>query len=310
MLKAAYATLRNLSQPARRAPEVDSKLNALEDGELHRLADWPNDGVSAVAAGAYTVWEGEKLVYAGMAGRSLTAESILEHRDDSTRVTGLRSRLASHASGRRSGDQFCVYVVPLELGLGARGASRPLRCRAVRGAHREVFRTAPPGAPARPTYPELARTGTQFARALNIGALGRLNTGLGARLGLYKTNGGGQIFPSSPTGPWTSVRDFDESIYAQHATPHTEGPGTPLLAKYLANTHAPGAPHCSAAKFSEALLKCIDKNGNDGLSPNELVAAARAMKLKVGGSGGNAACDKAQAAVKCAKHNSPRPSTR
>jgi hypothetical protein len=45
-----------------------------------------------------------------MAGRSLTAESILEHRSDPTRVTGLRSRLASHASGRRSGDQFCVYV--------------------------------------------------------------------------------------------------------------------------------------------------------------------------------------------------------
>jgi hypothetical protein len=45
-----------------------------------------------------------------MARRSLTAESILEHRNDPTRVTGLRSRLASHASGRLSGDQFCVYV--------------------------------------------------------------------------------------------------------------------------------------------------------------------------------------------------------
>jgi hypothetical protein len=63
-----------------------------------------------VAAGAYTVWEGDKLVYAGMAGRSLTAGSIMDHRNDPTRVTGLRSRLASHASGRRSGDQFCVYV--------------------------------------------------------------------------------------------------------------------------------------------------------------------------------------------------------
>ena len=28
----------------------------------------------------------------------------------STKLTGLRSRLASHASGRRSGDQFCIYV--------------------------------------------------------------------------------------------------------------------------------------------------------------------------------------------------------
>jgi hypothetical protein len=28
----------------------------------------------------------------------------------SGKLTGLRSRLATHASGRRSGDQFCVYV--------------------------------------------------------------------------------------------------------------------------------------------------------------------------------------------------------
>src|SRR4051794_10771530 len=45
-----------------------------------------------------------------MAGRSLTPESILEHRNDVTKVTGLRSRLNSHASGRRSGDQFCLYI--------------------------------------------------------------------------------------------------------------------------------------------------------------------------------------------------------
>jgi len=89
---------------------MDTSLDALATGTLHRFADWPNDAIPAVAAGAYTVWEGDDLVYAGMAGRSLTADSILEHRNDPTRVTGLRSRLASHASGRRSGDQFCVYV--------------------------------------------------------------------------------------------------------------------------------------------------------------------------------------------------------
>jgi hypothetical protein len=89
---------------------VNGELEALSSGQLYRFADWPNDAVPAVAAGAYTVWEGDNLVYAGMAGRSLTAESIMEHRNDPTRVTGLRSRLASHASGRRSGDQFCVYV--------------------------------------------------------------------------------------------------------------------------------------------------------------------------------------------------------
>jgi hypothetical protein len=89
---------------------VNAELEALSSGQLYRFADWPNEAVPAVAAGAYTVWEGDKLVYAGMAGRSLTADSIMEHRNDPTRVTGLRSRLSSHASGRRSGDQFCVYV--------------------------------------------------------------------------------------------------------------------------------------------------------------------------------------------------------
>jgi hypothetical protein len=98
------------ASPERQPFAGDAKLQELGTGELHRFADWPNEAVLAVAAGAYTVWEDERLVYAGMAGRSLTEDSILEHRTDPTRVTGLRSRLASHASGRRSGDQFCVYV--------------------------------------------------------------------------------------------------------------------------------------------------------------------------------------------------------
>lgn len=90
--------------------EEQRLLHMLEAGELHRFADWPNAEVPKVAAGTYTVWDGGTLIYAGMAGRSLTPDSILSHRDDPTRVTGLHSRLGSHASGRRSGDQFCVYV--------------------------------------------------------------------------------------------------------------------------------------------------------------------------------------------------------
>jgi hypothetical protein len=46
----------------------------------------------------YTIWDdvGE-LIYVGVAGRNPEGK-------------GLASRLRSHASGRRSGDQFCVYV--------------------------------------------------------------------------------------------------------------------------------------------------------------------------------------------------------
>jgi len=51
-----------------------------------------------------------ELIYVGMSGRSMSAESITEHRTANLRARGLSTRLKAHASGRRSGDQFCVYV--------------------------------------------------------------------------------------------------------------------------------------------------------------------------------------------------------
>ena len=84
--------------------------DALNRGPLHRFADWPNDAVPQVAAGVYTIWRGNALLYVGMAGRSLTSDDVARQRSDSARGKGLFSRLNSHASGRRSGDQFCVYV--------------------------------------------------------------------------------------------------------------------------------------------------------------------------------------------------------
>jgi hypothetical protein len=65
---------------------------------------------SQVAAGVYTIWRGPRLVYVGMSGRSLTGETILEQRSAGARGKGLFSRLNSHACGRRSGDQFCIYI--------------------------------------------------------------------------------------------------------------------------------------------------------------------------------------------------------
>ena len=54
--------------------------------------------IPSSGAGVYTIWDDEGgLVYAGIAGRNPAGK-------------GLASRLRSHASGRRSGDQFCVYV--------------------------------------------------------------------------------------------------------------------------------------------------------------------------------------------------------
>ena len=71
----------------------------------HKFSDWPNSEVPAVAAGVYAVWDGDVLIYCGMSGREF------EKAVGSAKVKfGLVTRLASHASGRLSGDQFCVYV--------------------------------------------------------------------------------------------------------------------------------------------------------------------------------------------------------
>ncbi len=69
-----------------------------------RFADWPNPEVPNIASGVYAIWNAEVLIYCGMSGQNLTPNP------SSTKKQGLSKRLASHASGRLSGDQFCVYV--------------------------------------------------------------------------------------------------------------------------------------------------------------------------------------------------------
>jgi len=85
-------------------------LAELRNGALYRFADWPNPAVPNGRIGAYTVWCDDQLVYVGMAGRAIAAAAGDISEPASGKLTGLRSRLNSHASGRRSGDQFCVYV--------------------------------------------------------------------------------------------------------------------------------------------------------------------------------------------------------
>lgn len=85
-------------------------LTALLNGPLYRFADWPNSVVPNARIGVYTVWRDDQLLYVGMAGREIGSPGETVSEQASGRMTGLRSRLSSHASGRRSGDQFCVYV--------------------------------------------------------------------------------------------------------------------------------------------------------------------------------------------------------
>ncbi len=68
-------------------------LDTLTRGKLHWFRDWPDLAVPR-ASGVYTIWDAGSLLYVGLARSN----------------GGLSSRLRSHASGRRSGDQFCVYV--------------------------------------------------------------------------------------------------------------------------------------------------------------------------------------------------------
>jgi hypothetical protein len=69
----------------------------------------PNRSASPGRVGVCTVWHDDQLLYVGMAGRAISAGAA-DSEPASGRLTGIRSRLASHASGRRSGNQFCVSV--------------------------------------------------------------------------------------------------------------------------------------------------------------------------------------------------------
>ena len=70
-----------------------------------KFSNWPNREIPSVAAGVYTVWKNSDLIYCGMSGREIDIKAKA-----SLKKYGMITRLASHASGRLSGDQFCVYV--------------------------------------------------------------------------------------------------------------------------------------------------------------------------------------------------------
>jgi hypothetical protein len=90
--------------------DTQTTLKELPTGRSYRFADWPNPAVPNGSIGVYTVWQGDQLIYVGMSGRAANTAAEGSDEDVPRGLRGLRSRLDSHASGRRSGDQFCVYV--------------------------------------------------------------------------------------------------------------------------------------------------------------------------------------------------------
>jgi hypothetical protein len=81
-------------------PMTVPMLEALESGPLHRFSDFPTlTDLPRTGAAVYTIWDDAgALIYVGVSGRN------------SASTTGPWGRLRSHWNGRRSGDQFCVYV--------------------------------------------------------------------------------------------------------------------------------------------------------------------------------------------------------
>jgi len=76
--------------------DLDHHVEELTAGKLHRFSDWLHTPIVRGPTGVYTIWNSDMFVYVGM---SLKESS-----------KGLWGRMNSHASGRRSGDQFCVYI--------------------------------------------------------------------------------------------------------------------------------------------------------------------------------------------------------
>jgi hypothetical protein len=90
------------AHPARQLDSeiMEHEVSALQTGPAYRFSTYANHGeiIPRTGAGVYTIFDDAgEFIYVGIAGRNPAG-------------SGLASRLRSHASGRRSGDQFCVYV--------------------------------------------------------------------------------------------------------------------------------------------------------------------------------------------------------
>ena len=79
------------------------EISHLFDGPEYSFQSRPDDPIPDSCAGVYTIWEGERFLYVGIAGRDLTKPS-------KSKVRGLKQRLRTHWKGGLGGDQFAVYV--------------------------------------------------------------------------------------------------------------------------------------------------------------------------------------------------------
>ena len=89
---------------------ISNHLEKLASGPLFSFASWKDAAVPIATAGVYSIWDSAgTLIYVGMSGRGMSNEHLTASLIKGEK-RGLYTRLDSHASGARSGDQFCVYV--------------------------------------------------------------------------------------------------------------------------------------------------------------------------------------------------------
>ena len=79
-------------------------IKSLLSGPLFRFSDGLHETLPLASYGVYTIWKDAKFMYVGIAGRGL--DLTINH----VKMRGLKDRLDSHWNGRRSGDQFALYV--------------------------------------------------------------------------------------------------------------------------------------------------------------------------------------------------------
>lgn len=124
-------------------------------------------------------------------------------------------------------------------------------------------------------YPELAQSGTWLSRWVNTNALSRLNSGSGSELGLYDSNGNQPIWPGSEK----DTPSFDDR-FTDNPGRDSTSPGNDLLERYLERIREDGHALPDNTDFSVELLHWISDNQAE-VSPEELIAAAKALKLDV-----------------------------
>jgi hypothetical protein len=89
---------------------MNELVEQLVNSSLYHFRDWKDNNIPSVCAGVYAIYDQSgNFIYVGMAGADLSQERI-DFKMANNKISGLKSRLNSHSSGYRGGDQFNIYI--------------------------------------------------------------------------------------------------------------------------------------------------------------------------------------------------------